>query len=352
MNFSTTIVRWYQDHKRDLPWRKSTDPYLIWLSEIMLQQTRVAQGLPYFYKFTEAFPTIHDLAQASEDQVLKLWQGLGYYSRARNLHKTAQKISLEMQGNFPDNYSGLLQLKGVGEYTAAAIASFCYQEPVAVVDGNVYRVIARYLGIDTPTNSTEGIKQFKEKANLLLDKNKPAEHNQAIMEFGALHCTPKNPACSTCPLHKNCIAFQQGKQQELPVKLKKIKVKTLHFNYLVFLTPTNKSLLTKRNQKGIWQNLFEFPLVETPKKASKKELVAFISDDLSPQKSIQKWNSTAIVHQLSHRKILAYFWIVKTDEISEKWITNNAVTTYASQLKDFAVPVLVERFIEAYFNQN
>lgn len=347
MNFSTSIVQWYQAHKRDLPWRNSTDPYIIWLSEIILQQTRVKQGLPYFLKFTKAFPSVHDLARADEDQVLKLWQGLGYYSRARNLHKTAQKISIENQGKFPAKYKDLLQLKGVGEYTAAAIASFCYNEPVAVVDGNVYRVIARYLGIYTPINSTEGNKLFKEKAMQILDKNKASEHNQAIMEFGALHCTPKNPSCTTCPLSNSCVAFQQEIQSELPNKLKKTKVKTLYFNYLVFITPQNETILIKRTNKGIWQNLFEFPLIETAVKASKKKLQECISNKLL----LEKWNKEAIVHKLSHRKILAHFWVVKTSEIPDTYNHKRSTKIKLNQLNDFAVPVLVQRFIEAYFSK-
>lgn len=347
MNFSSTIVQWYQTHKRDLPWRNSTDPYVIWLSEIMLQQTRVAQGLPYFIKFTQAFPSVHDLAKAEEDQVLKLWQGLGYYSRARNLHLTAQKISTENYGKFPTNYKDLLQLKGVGEYTAAAIASFCFNEPVAVLDGNVYRVISRFLGIDTPINSTEGVKLFKQKAHQLLDKAKPAEHNQAIMEFGALHCTPKNPLCTTCPVSSDCLAFQQGKQGELPIKLKQTKVKTLHFNYLVFCTQNNETLLVKRNEKGIWQNLFEFPLMETNKKVTKKQL-----EEVIPEKiELQAWNTEPVVHQLSHRKMLAYFWLVKTDKIPVAFANENSIKINLSRINDFAVPVLIQRFIEAYFHQ-
>lgn len=345
MNFSTTIIKWYLEHKRDLPWRESTDPYVVWLSEIMLQQTRVDQGLPYFNKFLKAYPSVHDLANANEDQVLKLWQGLGYYSRARNLHKTAQKISQEKQGKFPNNYLELLQLKGVGEYTAAAIASFCFKEEVAVVDGNVYRVLARYLGIDTPINSTEGAKLVKGKANHLLNKTQPDIHNQAIMEFGALHCTPKKPNCATCPVCKKCVALQQGKQDKLPVKLKKTKVKTLHFNYLVFLTPKNETILVKRNQKGIWQNLFEFPLLETTAKASKKNVITFCNETIQPQ----KWNSKAIIHLLSHRKILTYFWIVQAEKIPLQFCSNNATKIKLTELKDFAVPVLVQRFIEAYF---
>ena len=202
MDFSKVLINWYLKNNRELPWRKTKNPYHIWLSEIMLQQTRVAQGLPYYLKFTEAFPTVFDLANADESYVLKLWQGLGYYSRARNLHFTAKYIAEELNGVFPNTYKGLLKLKGVGDYTASAIASICYSEPTAVVDGNVYRVLSRYYGIDTPINSTKGIKDFKELAQQILDKENIGAYNQAIMDFGAIQCKPKSPNCGECPLSR------------------------------------------------------------------------------------------------------------------------------------------------------
>ncbi|MBC7642470.1 MAG: A/G-specific adenine glycosylase, partial [Flavobacterium sp.] len=224
MNFGNILIKWYLQHKRDLPWRKTYNPYLIWLSEIMLQQTRVAQGLPFYFRFTAAFPTVFDLANASEEQVLKLWQGLGYYSRARNLHKTAQIVAFEMNGIFPDNFSDLLKLRGIGDYTAAAIASFAYNEVVPVVDGNVFRVLSRYFDVhnDISIHSTKKI--FSDLALEIMPKNNPATFNQAIMEFGALQCVPKNPNCLICPFNNSCAALQKNKIHLLPVKTKKIKV--------------------------------------------------------------------------------------------------------------------------------
>ena len=225
MNFSNTLVYWYLQNKRELPWRKSKDPYLVWLSEIILQQTRIAQGMSYFLKFADAFPTVHDLANADESTVLKLWQGLGYYSRARNLHFSAKYISSELKGDFPKTYKEIIKLKGVGDYTASAIASICFDEPTAVVDGNVYRVLARYYGISTPINSTKGIKEFKALAQSVIDESQPGVFNQAIMDFGSLQCKPQNPDCDSCPLSSSCVAFEKKTIQELPVKEKKIKIK-------------------------------------------------------------------------------------------------------------------------------
>jgi A/G-specific adenine glycosylase len=262
MSFADKIVRWYEQNKRDLPWRHSTDPYVIWLSEIILQQTRVDQGLPYFYRFLESYPTIQDFAAASEQEVLKLWQGLGYYSRGRNMLKTAQFIVKYYQGIFPVKYAELLKLKGIGEYTAAAISSFSANEPRAVVDGNVSRVLARYLGIDEPINSTQGKKKFQELANQFLNLEKPALHNQAMMEFGALLCKPKNPDCENCPVRTGCYAYNHQAVQQLPVKLKTVKIKKRYFNYLV-IQFDDGVLLKKRKENDIWANMYDFPLIET-----------------------------------------------------------------------------------------
>src|SRR6218665_1506972 len=234
MDFSNILIKWYLQNKRDLPWRKTVDPYQIWLSEIMLQQTRVAQGMPYFFAFTKEFPTVKDLADASEEKVLKLWQGLGYYSRARNLHKTAQYIAYDLNGVFPDSYKELLKLKGVGEYTAAAIASFSYNESVPVVDGNVFRVLSRYFDVETDIALTSTKKEFTALAFELMQKNNPALFNQAIMEFGALQCVPKSPDCENCVLNSGCLALLKKKVNQLPVKSKKMKAKNRFFNYVVF----------------------------------------------------------------------------------------------------------------------
>ena len=231
MIFSKTLINWYSVNKRELPWRQTIDPYYIWLSEIILQQTQVAQGLPYYVKFTEEFPSVFHLAKAQEGHVLKLWQGLGYYSRARNLHTTAKYIAAELKGEFPNNYKDLLKLKGIGDYTASAIASICFNKPEAVVDGNVYRVLSRYFGIDTPINSPKGAKEFKQLAQELIDKKDPATFNQAIMEFGATQCKPQSPDCTLCPFTSSCIAFNENRIIELPVKIKSGKAKKKYFNF-------------------------------------------------------------------------------------------------------------------------
>ena len=256
-----------------MPWRNTTNPYYIWLSEIILQQTRVAQGTSYYLKFIEHFSTIQDLANADEQLVLKLWQGLGYYSRARNLHFTAQHIVNDLDGKFPNTYKELVKLKGVGDYTASAIASICFNESTAVVDGNVYRLLSRYYGIKTPINSSQGIKEFKELAQRLIDQNNPATHNQAIMEFGARMCRPQNPDCETCPFNDSCVALELKKIKELPVKDKKSKIRKRFFNYIVLLTDDGKTILNQRTEKGIWRNLYEFPLIESDSIIDEEELV-------------------------------------------------------------------------------
>ncbi len=346
MSLSKQLIFWYLQNKRELPWRKTKDPYRVWLSEIMLQQTRVAQGLPYFLKFTKAFPTVFDLAKAEESEVLKLWQGLGYYSRARNLHFTAKYISEELKGVFPKNYKELLQLKGVGDYTASAIASICYDEPVAVVDGNVYRVLSRYFGVATPINSTKGIKEFKELAQTVIDETQPGVYNQAIMDFGALHCKPQNPLCDECPLAESCVALANNSVKELPVKEKKIKIKKRYFNYLVPVTEDNQTVLEERVGKGIWQGLYQFPLVETKKETDEKELIEhdqFVK--LFPEETtISLFNKEDIVHKLSHQHLVTKFWVVKTTNVSES-------TMSWSKVKEQPVPVLIDKFLEEYLNK-
>ena len=255
--FAPKLIDWYHHQRRNLPWRHTRDPYFIWLSEVILQQTRVAQGLPYYQQFTEAYPTVFDLAAAPEQEIMRLWQGLGYYSRARNLSQTAQFIVQEQNGQFPDSYHKLLKLKGIGPYTAAAIASFAYDEAVAVVDGNVYRVLARVFGLATDITSTEGKKQFAQLANELLDVSQPATYNQAIMEFGALQCTPVSPDCLLCPFQANCVANATGQIAKLPVKTKKTKVRERFFNYFVIIK-NQEIALKQRTDRDIWQQLYDF----------------------------------------------------------------------------------------------
>ncbi len=339
--FSVILMKWYAINKRDLPWRKTNDPYKIWLSEIMLQQTRVEQGMPYYLAFESAFPTIHDLANAGEEEVLKLWQGLGYYSRARNLHFTAKFISKELKGVFPGSYKELLELKGVGDYTASAIASICYEEAVSVVDGNVYRVLSRYFGVAIPINSTEGIKYFKKLAFKMLDVKSSGTYNQAIMEFGAKQCKPKSPNCTVCPLNDSCVSLQKKLVNDLPVKLKKVKVKNRFFNYLVFRDALGNTLMNQRKGKGIWQELYEFPLVETTNTVEKEELLLAVNDELIAETNISMYNDKVIIHKLSHQHIHTRFWIVevKTD------LPNGISTKMA---KELPVPILIANFITAF----
>lgn len=346
MEFSKPLIHWYLQNKRNLPWRKMTGAYPIWLSEIMLQQTRVAQGLPYFLRFIDAFPTVHDMAAAPEEQVLKLWQGLGYYSRARNLHATAKLVAFEMGGNFPDSYAGLLKLKGVGDYTAAAIASIAYGEDVAVVDGNVYRVLSRVFGIDTDISSGGAKKQFTELAASLMPKKQASEFNQAMMEFGALQCVPKSPDCTICIFNKDCVAFTTGRVGELPVKLKKTKVSNRYFNYIVVKDSSGYSLVQKRTAKGIWHNLYEFPLLETESLTSVDDAIKGIKtfEGLGFVPKEVTLVADVIVHKLSHQHLHIRFWEVTTNEE-----VNGAVP--ADVLKAYPFPIVIHNFIENYWSK-
>lgn len=342
MNFPNVLIKWYLQNKRDLPWRKTDNPYLIWLSEIMLQQTRVAQGTPYFLSFTTAFPTVFDLANANEEQVLKLWQGLGYYSRARNLHKTAQYVANELSGVFPDNYNDLLKLKGVGEYTAAAIASFSYHEPVPVVDGNVFRVLSRYFDVETDIAAASSKKEFAALAFELMPKDKPAIFNQAIMEFGALQCVPKSPNCGICVFNTSCAALQKKKVDQLPVKSKKLKVRNKFFNYLVVSDDNENTIIQKRTAKGIWYNLYEFPLIETDAPEDFDFISTNIQDEFFKNNSvisIEDCNDKSIIHKLSHQHLHIKFWKVKVDGTIENGVD-------ATTLKTFPFPIVIYNFIE------
>jgi A/G-specific adenine glycosylase len=344
MDFKNTLTNWYSENKRELPWRKTRNPYFIWLSEIILQQTQVKQGLPYYQAFVKQYPTIFDLANANEESVLKLWQGLGYYSRARNLHTTAKHIAFNLNGVFPNNYKDLIKLKGVGDYTASAIASIAFNEVAAVVDGNVYRVLSRYFGIDTPINSTQGIKEFKKLATSLIDKNQPATFNQAIMEFGAIQCKPKNPYCIVCPFKVSCIALQKNKITSLPIKLKKTKVTTKYFNFLVCIDKTKHILLEKRIGNGIWQNLYQFPLVESEKSLSINEfhLLNLKETFLNTTKfEYSLYNEIDKIHKLSHQHLHTKFWIIEVDKLPKDAIPVEQLTSYPA-------PVLISDFINEF----
>lgn len=345
MDFSNKITAWYEIEKRQLPWRDTTDPYRIWLSEIILQQTRVDQGLPYYNRYVSNYPSVTDLAKASEEQVLKLWQGLGYYSRARNLHHTAKYVANELDGVFPKNYAELLKLKGVGEYTAAAIASICYRENQAVVDGNVYRVLARIFGIHTPIDSTIGKKQFRELAQKLIKRTlRPDQHNQAVMEFGATHCTPKKPGCADCVFANDCVALQQDSVMAIPVKSNRTKQRNRFFNYLV-IKHNNGYYLNKRDASDIWASLYDFPLIEsdqkllTPKDLRVHEKYSSLFQNTSTQVSLKK---KEVKHVLSHQRIKARFFevIVEDDWTPPHWIRVNS-----ESVMNYAVPKLIENYL-------
>lgn len=335
MNFADTLIAWYEENKRDLPWRNTQDPYRIWLSEIILQQTRVRQGLSYYQKFVETYPTIADLAYAPEDEVFRLWQGLGYYSRAKNMLHTAKNIVSNYASNFPKTYSELLSLKGVGKYTAAAIASFAFQEDIAVLDGNVFRVLARYQGIFTDIASSEGHKEFFDLAQRMLPKGKSAIYNQAIMEFGALQCTSQKPNCMFCPLQSSCYAYLHQAQANLPVKINKIRSKERFFLYQVFHFE-EKIALKKRNAGDIWENLYDFHLLEL---SEKEELENYFSDNL-------RFSSDIFKHQLTHQKIWVRFahFQIKPDELNNfdanlRWYSRHEVS-------DLPKPILIANYLD------
>ena len=342
MDFTNALTEWYLQNKRDLPWRNTQNPYHIWLSEIMLQQTRVSQGMPYYFAFVNAFPTVFELANASEEQVLKLWQGLGYYSRARNLHKTAQYIAFEQNGIFPSTYNDLLKLKGVGEYTAAAIASFSYDEAVPVVDGNVFRVLSRFFDIETDIAQAFSKKEFTALAFELMPKNNPALFNQAIMEFGALQCVPKSPVCKNCVLNEGCLALQKKKVGSLPFKSKKLKIRKRFFNYIVFIDESKNTVIQKRTDKGIWHNLFEFPLIETEKEEDFEMISSKIMENSFVKNtiiSVSQMNFKTEVHKLTHQHLHLNFWKVTVEGNISKAIDYNSVIA-------LPFPIVIYNFIE------
>ncbi|GAB2701868.1 A/G-specific adenine glycosylase [Mucilaginibacter koreensis] len=347
MNFADEIVSWYQQNKRDLPWRHTTDAYLIWLSEIILQQTRVEQGMPYYKRFAETYPTVADFAAASEDEILKLWQGLGYYSRGRNMLVTARQVMAEHGGVFPTSFEELIRLKGIGEYTAAAISSFAANEAKAVVDGNVYRVLARYFGVDTPINSTEGIKTFKKLADEVLNQTEPGLHNQAMMEFGAMLCKPKSPACGTCPVRQGCQAFLHNAVAQLPVKLKKTKVRERFFTYFLY-TDGERILLNKRNDKDIWANMYDLPLIETLSPVSPYILIeqAEAQQFFGTDNSIKEvfGNQT---HVLTHQRLDVRFVQLADPPIQ---LEQNWFFTEVENLKNLPLPKIIFIFLTKFLN--
>ena len=371
--FIKKLLKWHEGHHRPMPWKGERNPYLIWLSEIILQQTRVEQGLPYFERFKAAYRTVTDLANAPEDEVMKLWEGLGYYSRARNLHATAKHITHDLNGSFPNTYENIRSLKGVGDYTAAAIASFAYGLPHAVVDGNVYRVLSRFFGIETPIDTTAGKKEFAKLAQEMLEIGKLGNweigdsgnpnfpisqfpnfsvrgYNQAIMDFGAGQCVPTSPRCTACPLHERCAAFLGKKTGMLPVKSKKLERRQRFFNYLIF-NRLNKVFIKKRNEKDIWQNLYDFPLVGTEQ----------LQDDrlfLTKNKTCQAWlgeahwellrTSPPQRQELTHQRIVATFWEL---EVGADFLPKeeNWVAVEREKLSNFAFPKIIDLYFQRKF---
>ncbi len=334
-DFTATIEQWYKQNKRALPWRETANPYYILLSEIILQQTRVEQGRAYYERFVSAFPTVQVLAAASEEQVLLLWQGLGYYSRARNLHKAAKQIAA--LGSFPSDYKSILSLPGVGPYTAAAIASFAFGLPYAVVDGNVFRVLSRYFCVDTPIDSTEGKKVFRALADEMLDHKRPSLYNQAIMDFGAVVCKPIGAECAICPLSDTCLAFANKAVQQLPVKVKKMKQKTRWFSFIYILNDKGEVLISKREGNDIWKGLYEFPLIE-----SSEELPMASLQQRFP---VGKWYllRQGFVHQLTHQHLVVNFYRLQLPQIAPSlpgiWVKK-------SELHNYAFPQLLVKLMD------
>ena len=342
------LNNWYLEHRRHLPWRHQPSPYQVWLSEVILQQTRVNQGLEYYLRFIERWPTVEALAQASEEEVLKMWQGLGYYSRARNLHQCARQVMEEYDGRFPADFDQLRRLKGIGDYTAAAIASIAFNLPCAVVDGNVYRVLSRLFDIDIPININEGQHSFAQLADELLDRKQPGLHNQALMEFGALHCTPKNPACLICPLQAQCLAFERQTVMQRPVKLQKTKVSTRYFNYLV-IRVEGKVYLHKRSGNDIWKNLYDFPCIESLEHISVEQVITseeFIQLIGSKPFTINKVSPT-FTHKLTHRTLMAQFIEIKLEQELLQIETKDLFLTPESDLGNYPIPRLIDLYLNS-----
>lgn len=328
MEFANTIISWFQENGRALPWRETKDPYAIWLSEIILQQTRIAQGWEYWERFMAQYPKVEDLAAASEDEVLRLWQGLGYYSRARNLHAAAKQIVA--LGKFPDTLEDIKALKGVGDYTAAAIGSFAFDIPAAVVDGNVYRVLSRYFGIDTPINSTQGKKEFAALAQSLIPASDAAAYNQGMMDFGAIQCTPQSPRCLLCPLAETCVALREGRVEDLPVKLKTLKVQTRRLAY-IYIRCNGEIAIHRRGEGDIWQGLWEpYNVSVLP------ALPTFDAPLVLKAKDVK--------HVLTHRILLADFYLLETKK--RPLLPDDYIWIKESEISEYGIPRLIEILLE------
>jgi len=345
-HFSENLIAWYVKNQRKLPWRETNDPYLIWVSEIILQQTRVDQGMEYYLKFVERFPDVHTLANASEQEVLNLWQGLGYYSRARNLHNAAKEIVERYKGEIPGNYNDVIALKGIGEYTAAAILSIAFEQPYPVVDGNVIRVISRLFGISIPINTGKGKKEILRIVDSMIDRTRAGTFNQALMEFGALFCKPQNPDCKNCIFRKECKAFLTGKTNDLPVSGKKILPKDRFFNYFVFYVVEDSQVnvvIRKREEKDIWRNMYDFYLVERDHILSEKEIESQVLP--FPEARFIE-SSTVLKHQLTHQTIRAKFFVFKLDVLKDQKMIADLTFVNTDDLEHFPMPRLIVKYLE------
>jgi A/G-specific adenine glycosylase len=341
--FNLQLVAWYRNNKRDLPWRKEKDPYKIWLSEIILQQTQVAQGLSYYLRFIEAYPNVKELASAPEDKILRLWEGLGYYSRARNLHVAAKYVYYDRKGVFPTSFAEIKNLKGVGDYTAAAIASFAYNLPHAVVDGNVYRVLSRVFGLEIPIDSARGKKEFQMLANELLDKKDPATHNQAVMEFGSQFCKPNNPDCENCVFRNKCYAFKNSKVSDLPFKAKKTKIRNRFFNYVIVADKKQDILVYKRNKADIWKGLYEFNLIESEREISEESFLKSKKfKSVCNAKFDLKLISKKYKHVLSHQHLYARFYVISLPSTFK----SPQIKSNINKLRTYAFPRLIGKFLD------
>lgn len=341
-SFGKKLIAWYGKNKRDLPWRHTRDPYLVWLSEVILQQTRIEQGLSYYFKFQKLFPDIHRLADAHEEQVLKAWQGLGYYSRAKNLHATARLISTDLKGEFPTTKADLMNLKGIGDYTASAIASFCYGEKSPVIDGNVIRLLSRLYALEFPSDTPEGKRAIRELAEELMDDDDPATYNQAIMEFGSQHCTPKNPRCSDCPFSGSCRAFALREAERYPVKKKRVVVREMSLHYLVLKT-TEGLYMRRRGNDSIWKGLYDFPSVEGEYEV--KDLVAHFASQFQLPGSFELSHvSNEMKHILTHRKIKARFYEIRLKRQLMHPHHGWLFVSY-SHIAQYPLPRLIDRYL-------
>jgi A/G-specific adenine glycosylase len=346
MNLTESLLSWYEQHRRPLPWRETRDPYTVWLSEVILQQTRVSQGMPYFLRFRETYPDVQSMAAASEQDILKLWQGLGYYSRARNMHSAAKEVVGNHGGIFPQTAAGLKKLKGVGDYTAAAIASICYGEAVPVVDGNVMRVISRLYALDVPADSGQGRSRITELAGGLMNAGHPGTFNQAVMELGSLVCSPKNPSCDRCPLAFGCQALKMKSAEKFPIMLPKKAAVIRHIDYLVirFRRGNNESvLMRKRSGKDIWKNMYDFPSVELQGEAGPGAIAAGLAELGIPDAGGHTYHiSTSVVHLLSHRRLIVRF--ITLNASVEPKILPGLEAIPLSGIHSLPLPRLIEKF--------